>query len=66
MNCENCKYKAIKSDGHCYMFKEKPIGRCAQFSGKNVNVGTIGHIDHGKTTLTAALASVIRAGMRDI
>jgi len=24
----------------------------------NVNVGTIGHIDHGKTTLTAALLRV--------
>ncbi len=23
----------------------------------HVNVGTIGHIDHGKTTLTAALGS---------
>ncbi|MDP3058125.1 MAG: GTP-binding protein, partial [bacterium] len=25
----------------------------------HVNVGTIGHIDHGKTTLTAALTSVL-------
>jgi elongation factor Tu len=24
----------------------------------NVNVGTIGHVDHGKTTLTAALTKV--------
>ena len=24
----------------------------------NVNVGTIGHIDHGKTTLTAAILRV--------
>ena len=24
----------------------------------HVNVGTIGHIDHGKTTLTAALTKV--------
>ncbi|MGD7278880.1 GTP-binding protein, partial [Ralstonia pseudosolanacearum] len=23
-----------------------------------VNVGTIGHVDHGKTTLTAAIATV--------
>ena len=25
----------------------------------HVNVGTIGHIDHGKTTLTAAIAKVM-------
>ena len=27
----------------------------------HVNVGTIGHIDHGKTTLTAAILSVLTA-----
>ena len=25
----------------------------------HVNVGTIGHIDHGKTTLTAAISKVL-------
>ena len=25
----------------------------------NVNVGTIGHVDHGKTTLTAAITLVL-------
>jgi elongation factor Tu len=30
----------------------------------HVNVGTIGHIDHGKTTLTAAITKVL--GMRDM
>ena len=25
----------------------------------HVNVGTIGHVDHGKTTLTAAMTSVL-------
>jgi elongation factor Tu len=28
----------------------------------HVNVGTIGHVDHGKTTLTAAMLKVLRAG----
>ena len=28
-------------------------------SKPHVNVGTIGHVDHGKTTLTAALASIL-------
>ena len=26
----------------------------------HVNVGTIGHVDHGKTTLTAALTACLR------
>jgi translation elongation factor EF-Tu-like GTPase len=25
----------------------------------HVNIGTIGHVDHGKTTLTAAISSVL-------
>jgi len=25
----------------------------------HVNVGTIGHIDHGKTTLTAAITTIL-------
>ena len=27
----------------------------------HVNIGTIGHIDHGKTTLTAAITMVLAA-----
>ncbi|MCK5236834.1 MAG: elongation factor Tu, partial [Deltaproteobacteria bacterium] len=27
----------------------------------HVNVGTIGHVDHGKTTLTAAITRVLSA-----
>src|SRR6476659_7743072 len=38
-------------------------------SKPHVNVGTIGHVDHGKTTLTAAITSVLSkkglASMRD-
>ncbi len=34
--------------------------------GIHVNVGTIGHVDHGKTTLTAAIATVLnRRGIGD-
>ena len=29
----------------------------------HVNVGTIGHVDHGKTTLTAAITSVLSKKM---
>ncbi len=28
-------------------------------SKPHVNVGTMGHVDHGKTTLTAAITSVL-------
>ena len=28
-------------------------------SKAHVNVGTIGHVDHGKTTLTAAITSIL-------
>ena len=30
----------------------------------HVNVGTIGHVDHGKTTLTAALTKVCAESLR--
>ena len=30
----------------------------------HVNIGTIGHVDHGKTTLTAAITDGAGAGRR--
>ena len=30
----------------------------------HINVGTIGHVDHGKTTLTAALTQVDGSAIR--
>lgn len=36
-------------------------------SKPHVNIGTIGHVDHGKTTLTAAITSVLaKAGLSEI
>ncbi len=33
----------------------------------HVNVGTIGHVDHGKTTLTAAITKVLnKKGMAEV
>jgi len=32
-------------------------------SKPHVNIGTIGHVDHGKTTLTAAITTVLEAGL---
>jgi len=36
----------------------------AKFERKkpHVNIGTIGHVDHGKTTLTAAITMSLAAG----
>ena len=31
-------------------------------SKPHVNIGTIGHVDNGKTTLTAAISSVLSGG----
>ena len=32
----------------------------------HVNIGTIGHVDHGKTTLTAAISIVLAASNRSV
>ncbi|WP_241043848.1 GTP-binding protein, partial [Achromobacter xylosoxidans] len=45
--------------------KRNPGQESAMAKGKfertkpHVNVGTIGHVDHGKTTLTAAITTVL-------
>lgn len=32
----------------------------------HVNIGTIGHVDHGKTTLTAAISKVLHSEYPDL
>ena len=44
----------INIGGNCEMSKEK-----FDRSKPHVNVGTLGHVDHGKTTLTAAITTVL-------
>jgi translation elongation factor EF-Tu-like GTPase len=39
-----------------FSFVQKPDVKSLK---PNVNVGTIGHVDHGKTTLTAAITKVL-------
>jgi len=43
-----------------YIKKEEPMSK-AKFerTKPHINIGTIGHIDHGKTTLTAAITKVL-------
>jgi elongation factor Tu len=47
---EQCGHRRVSS----FMAKQKFVR-----SKPHVNVGTIGHIDHGKTTLTAAITKVL-------
>ena len=48
---------------HLFYFKEKNKMAKAKFERNkpHVNVGTIGHVDHGKTTLTAAITMTLAA-----
>jgi small GTP-binding protein len=48
------KYESDRQQGVAPMAKEK-----FDRSKPHVNIGTIGHIDHGKTTLTAAITKVL-------
>lgn len=43
----------------CSNISQNFIRTCATVERKHVNVGTIGHVDHGKTTLTAAITKVL-------
>ncbi|CAJ0592902.1 unnamed protein product [Cylicocyclus nassatus] len=61
-------HQTYLADVNCSFARQNLLGyrpvRCAsqttQVSSKpNYNVGTIGHIDHGKTTLTAAITQVL-------
>jgi len=53
-SCGASDRKAAREEAEKTMAKEKFVR-----TKPHVNVGTIGHIDHGKTTLTAAISSVL-------
>ena len=44
-----------------FLYKEKKEMAKAHYerTKPHVNIGTIGHVDHGKTTLTAAITKVL-------
>ena len=45
--------------GGIFLIKVKNMADKYDRSKPHVNIGTIGHVDHGKTTLTAAIATVL-------
>ncbi len=47
--------------GHSIKKGEKNMAEKFNRSKPHINVGTIGHVDHGKTTLTAAILTVLTA-----
>ena len=51
---QDYQYVLIKG-GHFQWLKRKKFDR----SLEHVNIGTIGHVDHGKTTLTAAITKTL-------
>src|SRR5712691_5790257 len=47
--------------------EERPVAKAKfQRTKPHVNIGTIGHIDHGKTTLTAAITKVLHDKYPDV
>ncbi|BDQ48482.1 elongation factor Tu [Enterococcus faecalis] len=50
-----------KTNNKIYIFRRNIQNGKRKFdrSKSHVNIGTIGHVDHGKTTLTAAIATVL-------
>src|SRR3979409_2185819 len=50
--------KAIERRDHTPVWLLVATGEIPVMKKVHVNVGTIGHIDHGKTTLTAAILAV--------
>ncbi|KAG7154612.1 elongation factor Tu 2-like [Homarus americanus] len=49
----------INSDNHCPKVSPRWFSTNGKEEKPTCNVGTIGHVDHGKTTLTAAITKVL-------
>ena len=52
-------HKEISPPGYICIHQKKMAKETFQRNKPHVNVGTIGHVDHGKTTLTAAITMVL-------
>lgn len=59
---KDCQQLGIRSFSLCSILSQKPptAGKKTYVRDKpHVNIGTIGHVDHGKTSLTAAITKVL-------
>lgn len=54
---KNPRFSKIDPPNLCF---STTVGKTADTKGKeHINIGTIGHVDHGKTTLTAAITKIL-------
>lgn len=60
-NCKNLQsnYHNLTARKFCQIYTGNLKYYSTSTERKHVNVGTIGHVDHGKTTLTAAITKVL-------
>ena len=60
-----CKLHKRDFHRHCALQNaHTQQNKLEDFTKPNINVGTIGHVDHGKTTLTAAITKVLSKNNR--
>lgn len=55
--CNNC-YNNLKFARILNVYSNSSR-KCSSNEKKHINIGTIGHVDHGKTTLTSAITRVL-------
>lgn len=64
MYCQFERYSLFRSSTFPLLFSSTTKNSASTLSAPNItkenlNVGTIGHVDHGKTTLTAAITKIL-------
>lgn len=67
VECESKKVNFCRNGNYLRTYATEPVKDDSASKGEeNCNVGTIGHVDHGKTTLTSAITTVLaKKGLAD-
>lgn len=55
----NHRWQELNFANKRFFAKQSATKKIPEIVTENCNVGTIGHVDHGKTTLTAAITKVL-------